>query len=79
MITIEETCYGDNTCFVCSQPYKHMRFWQMDKDVGLFEMKIYVAHPSCLKLVQKIKQKQQETVNLEYELFCKRFPDLNDF
>lgn len=79
MITIEENSYGDNTCFVCMQPYKHIRYWEKDSNVGLYEMKLCVVHPSCKRLMNKIHQKQKEMLNLEFELFCKKFQIDDDY
>jgi len=64
--------YGCNRCVICNNDFKHSRFWWGTGD-GLFEMREKIAHQACIKLVNDIKKKKQELVDLEFKLFEKKY------
>jgi hypothetical protein len=69
--------YGCNRCLVCDNYYKHSRIWwgenTEDAERGIFALKEKVSHHECQKIVNDIKKKKQELLDLEYKLFEKQF------
>lgn len=64
--------YGCDRCVVCDNYYKHTRLWWGEQS-GLYLLKEKIAHHECSKLVDNIKKKRQELIDLEYKLFEKQF------
>ena len=64
-----------DVCTVCSLPYK----WNRRKMIfpttpeGLCEVIFVTSHAGCRALQDKLQKAKEETLNLEFELFCKRF------
>ena len=60
-------------CSVCGGHFKHTRRYTMVADNnGLQEVIFKTAHRGCLKIMGRIKTKQQEITDLEYKIFLKR-------
>ena len=77
-IAIDDTwTYGCDKCIVCDQYCKHSRIWwgetQEEAEKGIYLLKEKISHPACLKIMNDIKKKRQELVELEYKLFEKQF------
>lgn len=76
-ITIDNSwTYGCNKCIVCNKYYKHSRIWWGDH-TGMYELKDKISHPACSKLLNEIKKKKKELVELEEKLFEKKFFIIN--
>jgi hypothetical protein len=62
-----------NTCSVCGGYFKHTRRYTMVSDNnGLQEVIFKTAHRGCLKIMGRIKARQQEITDLEYKIYLKR-------
>jgi hypothetical protein len=77
-LNIDETwTYGCNRCVVCNEFYKHTRIWwgesYDDAKKGIYLLKDKVGHASCIKIVNDIKKKRNELLDLEYKLFEKQY------
>lgn len=46
---------------------------QEEAEKGIYLLKEKISHPACLKIMNDIKKKRQELVELEYKLFEKQF------
>ena len=71
----------DNVCSTCEKPFKYkIRYWGQERPndptaellpKGLKLVEMVTACVSCRSLFAKIKQKEQELDNLNFELFCR--------
>lgn len=64
--------YGCNRCVICNNPFKHSRTWWGKAD-GVFELREKIAHYSCTRIMNDIKKKKQELLDLEYKLFERKY------
>lgn len=64
--------YGCNRCVVCNNSFKHTRLWWGTGD-GIFELRERIGHKSCFKIIEDIKKKKEELLELEFKLFEKKY------
>ena len=64
-------------CSICGNSIKVKKSLVINKRTpkGLTEVKFSVNHPKCDQLSDRMKEVKKELLNLEFELFCKRFSD----
>lgn len=79
-LVIDDTwTYGCNRCIVCDKHFQHSRIWwgenTRDAERKIFVLKEKIAHHACSKLMNDIKKKRAELLDLEYKLFEKQFCD----
>lgn len=72
IIVDDSWTYGCNKCIVCNKYYKHSRIW-WGNDTGMYELREKISHPACAKLLNEIKKKKKELMELEDKLFEKKF------
>jgi hypothetical protein len=67
--------HGENECAICGGEFNYtktrFRDWNMPE--GLYEVRFRVEHPSCRYLMNKLLKARNEMLDLEFELFCKKF------
>ena len=65
---------GDKeTCTICGGFFKHSKRYMMVENCdGLREVVFKTAHNGCLKIMARIKQRQQEITDLEWEIWNMR-------
>lgn len=71
----------DNICSTCGTSFKHkIRYWGQERpndptaeilQKGMKLVEMITTCLSCRSLFTKIKQKEQELDNLNFELFCR--------
>jgi hypothetical protein len=63
----------NNRCSVCGGDFKHTKKYFMTETTpeGLKEVVFKTAHNGCLKIMARIKQKRQEIMDLEFQIYCK--------
>lgn len=72
-VTVENDWeYGCNRCVICDGEFKHSRMWINENNSGLYLLKERICHNHCKKIVEDIKKKREEIINLEWELFERR-------
>lgn len=77
-IIIDDTwSYGCDRCIICDEHYKHSRVWwgenTHDAERGIFVLKEKIAHHECSKIMNNIRKKRAELLELEFKLFEKQF------
>ena len=62
----------ETKCFTCGKAWKHYKRYFPPADGKPKEVEFIVSHAGCRSLERKIREKKEELLNLEYELFCKK-------
>ena len=62
----------ENTCCVCSRPFRQYKCFHPSEYNGLKEMEIITAHAGCRKLTSSITDKKKELLDLEWKLYFKK-------
>jgi hypothetical protein len=71
-ITIFDTVDNDR-CTVCGGNFKHtQKYGMLIDDNGLRQVIFKTAHKGCLKIMARIRTKQQQITDMEYEIFLMR-------
>jgi hypothetical protein len=68
-------------CIFCGTPYKHKRIYKsgwVDPERTLKEVTFILAHPCCRALLRKKKNLQQQLLDIEYDIFMKKY-NINNF
>ena len=60
-------------CTICGGVFKHSKRYMMVENYdGLREVVFKTAHNGCLKIMARIKQRQQEITDLEWKIWNMR-------
>ena len=63
----------ENECVVCGEPFKYIkRYYTPIGDLPK-EMELITAHAGCRTLMRKYLKTKEEILNMEFELFSKKF------
>lgn len=63
----------EERCTICGGVFKHSKRYMMVVNAdGLREVVFKTAHNGCLKIMARIKQRQQEITDLEWEIWNMR-------
>lgn len=63
----------EERCTICGGQFKHSkRYMLFQNNDGLREIVFKTAHNGCLKIMARIKQRQQEITDLEWEIWKMR-------
>jgi hypothetical protein len=67
----------DDECPVCGKEFKFKkRYYANDKTPeGLYEVIIATNHIKCDNLQKQLQKAKAKVLDLEFELFCKRFSE----
>jgi hypothetical protein len=67
----------DDECRVCGKEFKfRRRYYASEKTPeGLYDVIISTNHLKCDKLQKQLEQAKAKLLDLEFELFCKRFSE----
>jgi len=66
-LTIGET----DECSLCGGFFKY-RKWYSGNDISCKEVNIMTSHPSCRTLINKKRKLEEDTCNVEWEIFLKK-------
>lgn len=60
----------EGCCTICGGKFKHSKRYTMVANAdGIREVVFKTAHRGCLKIMARIKQRQQEITDLEWEIW----------
>jgi len=64
---------NENECVVCGRTFKYMKRYTSPIDDLPKEMELITAHAGCRNLMKKYLKTKEELLNMEFELFSKKF------
>jgi hypothetical protein len=66
-------------CVICGCYFKYRKMninYAGTTPEGLYEVVMRTEHPRCRQIKNKMDKAQQDILDAEFELFCKRFGDV---